>query len=392
MDKKEEFASTILPVFQQGLVCSSRNETTPAARTVKVGGMSSLPGSGKRCAVQFQLSGTMAKQMKRATPAAEQSCEGDCFKYVHDCNDGAALMADKVLKMADGGTKQQNSVQITSSTSAHAFRWQGCTNNRSHFGAGRAAAGSMGAVPQNEHPRHGATIKKLGSEQQPTMGPRSSPASSASAALTRTSSLLTSVSTAKSTNDVRCCIRTALSACAQPLQTCKQPPPSGIWSGQYTSSVGKFAEDQEFNFLESGQITGHIANEFGQHDIKGAWHADGSFWFLELGGRFAKVSGKIDGTVLAGVSNVAGQLRSSMLRKKHEPQKQLPRELKGILKKHARRPLDSKVGAPRERLVPRVTWSGEVGGVAYNSDLGDASLSESEQDREAESRTLPKAD
>ena len=364
MEKKEEFASTILPVFQQGLVCSSRNETTPAARTVKVGGMSSLPGSGKRCAVQFQLSGTMAKQMKRATPAAEQSCEGDCFKYVHDCNDGAALMADKVLKMADGGTKQQNSVQITSSTSAHAFRWQGCTNNRSHFGAGRAAAGSMGAVPHNEQPRHGATIKKLGSEQQPTMGPRSSPASSASAALTRT----------------------------KPLQTCKQPPPSGIWSGQYTSSVGKFAEDQEFNFLESGQITGHIANEFGQHDIKGAWHADGSFWFLELGGRFAKVSGKIDGTVLAGVSNVAGQLRSSMLRKKHEPQKQLPRELKGILKKHARRPLDSKVGAPRERLVPRVTWSGEVGGVAYDFYLSDASLSESEQDREAESRTLPKAD
>ena len=315
--------------------------------------MSSLPGSGKRCAVQFQISGTMAKQMKRATAATEQSREGDCFKYA------TTVMADEALKMEEDRTKQQNSVQMTSSTSAHAFRWQACTNNLSHFGPVRAAAGSMVAVPKNEDPRHGATIKKLGSEQEYTMGPRSTPASSALAALTRTSSLLSLGSTAKSTNDVGCCVRTALSASAQP-QTCKQAPPSGIWSGQYTSSVGNFAEDQEFNFRESGQMTGHIKNEFGQHDIKGAWHADGSFWFLELGGRFAKVSGKIDGTVLSGVSNVAGQLRSSMLRKKHQPQKRLPRELKGILKQHPRRPLESNLGGPRERLVPRVTWSGEV--------------------------------
>merc|ERR1712070_329124 len=78
-------------------------ERNPAARTVQVGGMSSLPGSGKRCAVQFQISGTMAKQMKRATAATEQSREGDCFKYA------TTVMADESLKMEEVRTKQQNS-------------------------------------------------------------------------------------------------------------------------------------------------------------------------------------------------------------------------------------------------------------------------------------------
>lgn len=78
-------------------------------------------------------------------------------------------------------------------------------------------------------------------------------------------------------------------------QTGDTGPPSGSWTGSFTSSLlgGPHDEQQEYHFHADGRMTGCVTNEFGEHPLKGTWSSDGSFKYRQIGGDLAEVEGKI---------------------------------------------------------------------------------------------------